>query len=150
MFLPAYRAAAPSHRIPLSASAPSVTGRINAAHLDHLLAALRASYAWPIMSTANEKLQRHLDAVPGLFGRGPVSYDYGKWVDSTHHLLTTLFGEGSSEEAGFLEIVGEGAAARGWGLPLAPDNPWGMQSRLRRAEGYLRDLLGRSEPEAPA
>ena len=101
-----------------------------------------------IMSTAAEKLQRHLDAVPGLFGRGPVSYDYGKWVDSTHHLLTTLFGEGSPEEAGFLEIVGEGAEARGWGLPLAPDNPWGMQSRLRRAEGYLRDLLGRSEPEA--
>jgi hypothetical protein len=102
------------------------------------------------MSTATEKLQRQLDAVPGLFGRGPVSYDYGQWVDGTHHLLTTLFSEGSPEETGFLEIVGEGAEARGWGLPLAPDNPWGMQSRLRRAEGYLRDLLGRIESDAPA
>jgi hypothetical protein len=102
------------------------------------------------MSTPAEKLRRQLDAIPGLFGRGPVSYDYGKWVDGTHHLLTTLFGEGSAEETGFLEIVGEGAEARGWGLPLAPDNPWGMQSRLRRAEGYLRDLLARIESDAPA
>jgi hypothetical protein len=102
------------------------------------------------MSTAAEKLQRQIAAVPGLFGRGPVSYDYGKWVDSTHHVLSTLFGEGSPEERGFLEIVGEGAEARGWGLPLAPDNPWGMQSRLRRAEGYLRELLARVESEAPA
>ncbi len=93
------------------------------------------------MSTPAEKLQRQLEAVPWLRGRGPVSYDYGKWVDSTHHLLITLFGETSSEATGFLEIVGEGAEARGWGLPLAPDNPWGMQSRLDRAETYLRGLL---------
>lgn len=94
------------------------------------------------MSTPNERLQRQLDAVPALRGRGPVSYDYGKWVDATHHLLITLFGEDSPEETGFLEIVGEGAEARGWGLPLAPDNPWGMQARLERAEGYMRALLG--------
>jgi hypothetical protein len=101
------------------------------------------------MSTGAEKLQRQLAMVPGLFGRGPVSYDYGKWVDSTHHLLATLFGDGSSEERAFLEIVGEGAEARGWGLPLAPENPWGMQSRLRRAEDYLRGLLSHVESSAP-
>jgi len=93
------------------------------------------------MSTPVEKLRRQLDAVPSLRGRGPVSYDYGMWVDSTHHLLATLFGEGSSQETGFLEIVGEGAEARGWGLPLAPDNPWGMQARLERAEAYLEEML---------
>ncbi len=93
------------------------------------------------MSTPIQKLQRQLDAVLPLRGRGPVSYDYGKWVDSTHHLLVTLFGEQSAEETGFLEIVGEGAEARGWGLPLAPQNPWGMQSRLARAEEYLEGLL---------
>jgi hypothetical protein len=93
------------------------------------------------MSTPVEKLRRQLDAVPALRGRGPVSYDYGKWVDSTHHLLMTLFGEGSAQETGFLEIVGEGAEARGWGLPLAPDNPWGMQARLKRAEAYLETIL---------
>jgi hypothetical protein len=93
------------------------------------------------MSTPVEKLQRQLEAVPPLRGRGPVSYDYGKWVDSTHHLLVTLFGEGSAQERGFLEIVGEGAEARGWGLPLAPDNPWGMQARLKRAEAYLEEML---------
>jgi hypothetical protein len=102
------------------------------------------------MSTGAEKLRRQLDAVPGLFGRGPVSYDYGKWVDATHHLLSTLFGEGSTEERGFLDIVGEGAEARGWGLPLAPENPWGMQSRLRRAEEYLRGLLSHVESDTPA
>ena len=102
------------------------------------------------MSTTAEKLKRQISAVPGLFGRGPVSYDYGKWVDGTHHLLTTLFGEGSPEERGFLEIVGDGAEARGWGLPLAPDNPWGMQSRLRRAEEYLLDLLALVGSDAPA
>lgn len=96
------------------------------------------------MSTPVEKLRRQLDAVSALRGRGPVSYDYGKWVDSTHHVLATVFGEGSAQEAGFLEIVGEGAEARGWGLPLAPANPWGMQARLQRAEDYLRGLLDRA------
>jgi len=93
------------------------------------------------MSTPAEKLRSKVEAVPALRGRGPVSYDYGRWVDSTHYLLATLYGEGSTEESGFLEIVGEGAEARGWGLPLAPDNPWGMQARLNRAEKYLRGLL---------
>ena len=93
------------------------------------------------MSTTQQKLQRQLDQVPWLRGRGPISYDYGKWVDGTHHILLTAFGAGSAEERGFLEIVGEGAEARGWGLPLAPANPWGMQARLERAEEYLRGLL---------
>lgn len=97
------------------------------------------------MSSPAEKLRRQLDAVPGLRGRGPVSYDYGKWVDATHHLLVTLYGQDSPEENGFLAIVGEGAEARGWGLPLAPDNPWGMQSRLQRAEAYLADVLARTD-----
>lgn len=92
------------------------------------------------MSAPIDKLQRQLDQVPWLRGRGPVSYNYGQWVDETHHLLVTLFGEGSVQEAGFLEIVGEGAEARGWGLPLAPANQWGMQARLARAESYLRQL----------
>ena len=93
------------------------------------------------MSTPLEKLQRQIELVPGLRGRGPVSYDYGRWADNTHHILVTLFGEGSPEAAGFLDVLGEGAEARGWGLPLAPDHPWGMQSRLARCEAYLRGLL---------
>lgn len=94
------------------------------------------------MSTPAAKLQKQLDQVPWLRGRGPVSYDYGKWVDTTHHLLQTTYGDDSTEAHGFLEIVGEGAEARGWGLPLAPTNPWGMQQRLDRAEKYLRNLIG--------
>lgn len=94
------------------------------------------------MSSTEQKLQRQLELVPWLYGRGPVSYDYGNWVDSTHRLLLTAFGEGSPEAAGFLEIVGEGAEARGWGLPLAPANQWGMQARLARADEYLQALLG--------
>jgi hypothetical protein len=93
------------------------------------------------MSTPGEKLERQLSQVPWLRGRGPISYNYGQWVDETHHLLVTLYGERSPEETGFLEIVGEGAEARGWGLPLAPANQWGMQSRLSRAETYLKGLL---------
>lgn len=88
-----------------------------------------------------EKLQRQLAQVPALRGRGPVSYGYGQWVDETHHLLIAEFGEGSAQAAGFLEIVGEGAEARGWGLPLAPANQWGMQSRLARAEAFLREIV---------
>ncbi len=88
-----------------------------------------------------EKLQKQLELVPALRGRGPVSYDYGCWVDNTHLLLETAYGEGSPEASGFLEVVGEGAEARGWGLPLAPQHPWGMQSRLARCEEYLRHLL---------
>ena len=93
------------------------------------------------MASATEKLQNRLDMLPGLRGRGPVSYDYGQWVDSTHNLLVTLFGEESGQARGFLEIVGEGDEARGWGLPLAPGNPWGMQARLDRAEKYLGKVL---------
>ncbi len=97
------------------------------------------------MATAVEKLRRQLEMVPPLRGRGPVSYDYGRWVDSTHHLLATLFGDDSPPARGFLEVVGEGAEARGWGLPLAPGNPWGMQARLQRAEAYLARLLTEAE-----
>jgi len=79
-----------------------------------------------------------------------VSYDYGRWVDSTVQLLATLYGEESPQARGFLELVGEGAEARGWGLPLAPDHPWGMQARLHRAEQFLTDLLDSLEqPNEP-
>jgi hypothetical protein len=92
------------------------------------------------MATAAEKLEARLQMLPWLRGRGPVSYDYGQWVDGTHQLLVTLFGEESAQARGFLEVVGEGSEARGWGLPLAPGNPWGMQARLDRAEEHLRGL----------
>lgn len=79
-----------------------------------------------------------------------MSYDYGRWVDSTVQLLATLYGEESPQARGFLELVGEGAEARGWGLPLAPDHPWGMQARLHRAEQFLTDLLDSLEqPNEP-
>lgn len=93
------------------------------------------------MVSPREKLQGRLEMLARLRGRGPVSYDYGQWVDGTHHVLVTLFGEGSPQARGFLEVVGEGAEARGWGLPLAPGNPWGMQARLERAEEHLRGVL---------
>jgi hypothetical protein len=92
------------------------------------------------MVSSSERMEAHLARVPRLRGGGPVSYDYGRWVDGTQQTLVTLFGKGSSEVAGFLEIVGEGAEARGWGLPLAPANPWGMLARLGRAEAYLLAL----------
>lgn len=95
------------------------------------------------MPDTRDRLCRQLELVPALRGRGPVSYDYARWVDRTHHLLATAFGPDSGETHGFLDIVGEGPEARGWGLPLAPGNPWGMQARLDRAEGYLRDLVAR-------
>jgi hypothetical protein len=93
------------------------------------------------MASPKEKLLNRLHILPRLRGRGPVSYDYGQWVDSTHHVLITLFGGESAQARGFLDLVGEGAEARGWGLPLAPGNPWGMQARLDRAEEYLRGVL---------
>lgn len=93
------------------------------------------------MASPREKLQGRLEMLARLRGRGPVSYDYGQWVDGTHRVLVTLFGEESPQARGFLEVVGEGAEARGWGLPLAPGNPWGMQARLNRAEDYLRGVL---------
>ncbi len=93
------------------------------------------------MAGAIEKIRQCLEGIPLLRGSGPVSYDYGQWVDATHHTLVTLFGTDSPQAPGFLAIVGEGAEARGWGLPLAPGHPWGMQARLARAEAYLRELL---------
>ncbi len=98
------------------------------------------------MSTPAQKVRVQLKKVPWLRGRGPVSYDYGKWVDATHGMLALVYGAESAEAAGFLEIVGEGAEARGWGLPLAPDNQWGMQRRLERAETYLQSLIAETQP----
>lgn len=98
------------------------------------------------MSTLAQKVQKQLDQVNWLRGRGPVSYDYGKWVDATHSMLKLVYGPESDAASGFLEIVGEGAEARGWGLPLAPANQWGMQQRLDRAEKYLQSLLGTTQP----
>jgi hypothetical protein len=93
------------------------------------------------MASPREKLQDRLEMLPRLRGGGPVSYDYGQWVDGTHGVLVALFGEEAPQTRGFLEVVGEGAEARGWGLPLAPGNAWGMQARLDRAEEYLRGVL---------
>ena len=98
------------------------------------------------MATPAQKIQAQLEKVPWLRGRGPVSYDYGIWVDATHGVLELVYGADAAEATGFLEIVGKGAEARGWGLPLAPDNQWGMQRRLERAEEYLRSLAGETQP----
>lgn len=102
------------------------------------------------MATPEEKLQNRLDMLPPLRGRGPVSCDYGQWVDSTHHVLITIFGVDSAQARGFLDVVGEGAEARGWGLPLAPGNPWGMQARLERADEYVREVLTSLGEKPPA
>jgi hypothetical protein len=102
------------------------------------------------MSSPQEKLQGHLKMLPRLRGRGPVSYDYGQWVDATHRVLITLFGEESPQAREFLEVVGEGTEARGWGLPLAPGNPWGMQARLDRAEDHLQGVLASVEEKSEA
>src|SRR3972149_1655848 len=83
------------------------------------------------MASPKEKIQSRLEMLPWLRGRGPVSYDYGQWVDATHHLLITLFGEESTQAKGFLEIVGEGAEARGWGRPPAPLRPRRPRHQLR-------------------
>lgn len=93
------------------------------------------------MASPREKLEDRLEMLSWLRGRGPVSYDYGQWVDGTHRVLITLYGEESLQARGFLEVVGQGAEARGWGLPLAPANPWGMQARLDRAEEHLQGVL---------
>lgn len=93
------------------------------------------------MGAVVDRIRRQLEEVSRLRGRGPVSSEYGQWVDVTHHLLITLFGEESPQARGFLRVVGEGAEARGWGLPLAPKHPWGLMARLGRAEEYLRGLL---------
>ncbi len=91
------------------------------------------------------KLKKQLGMVPWLRGRGPLSYHYGQWVDATYHVLVTLFGEGSEEARGFLEIVGIGAEERGWGVPISPNHPWGLHARLDRAEAYLSALVKRLE-----
>ena len=92
------------------------------------------------MADGLTKIRGQLAQVSSLRGAGPVSFAYGQWVDATHQLLSVLFGAESPEANGFLEIVGDGAEARGWGLPLAPANPWGMRARLERSEAYLYGL----------
>ncbi len=97
------------------------------------------------MADGLAKIRGQLAQITSLRGAGPVSHAYGQWVDATHQLLSVLFGAQSPEANGFLEIVGEGAEARGWGLPLAPANPWGMRARLERSEIYLHGLCQRIE-----
>ena len=87
------------------------------------------------MGSPKEKIQNRLELLPGLRGRGPVSYDYGQWVDLTHHLLITLFGAESPQAKGFLEVVGEGAEARGWEHTSGECPRPSRQTRLRAGVG---------------
>src|SRR3990172_1219149 len=107
------------------------------------------------MSSPQDKLRRQLEQTPAMWGRGPVSYDYGRWVDNTHHILVTIFGEKSPQERAFLEIVGEGAEARGcrWPRPTPGEcrracavarrtcrRCWALWRRLPRAQDHMAPI----------
>lgn len=86
-----------------------------------------------------DKLQAQLDRLTYLWGTGPVSLEYGQWLDKTLYLLKGAFGADSPEVIEFIEAVGEEGSSAGPRNPLF--GPWGLWERMRSAEAVLRRLL---------
>ena len=99
------------------------------------------------MSTT-DRIRRQLERLAHLRGLGPVASDHARWIDQTRYLLTTIFGESSTEADSFLQAVGTMPAHRqeqASAFSLSLDGHWGIRARLERGEAVLRGILARSE-----
>jgi hypothetical protein len=96
--------------------------------------------------SAADRIRRQLERLAHLRGLGPTPNDHARWIDQTHHLLTSVFGESSAEADSFLQAVGATPADRqeqtsAFNLPLK--GSWGIRARLERGESVLKGILGR-------
>ncbi len=95
---------------------------------------------------ARERIQAQIKAIGRLRGGGPNPFDYDLWDDRTVEVLRAIYGEGSPELERYWEAAGKrgrlpGVRGQAENMTLNIHGPWGILSRLERAERVLLDLV---------
>ncbi len=92
-----------------------------------------------------DRIQAQLEAIGRLRGSGPNPFDYNQWDDRTVQVIGAVFGADSPELQRYHQAAGTpgrlpGVRGEGGNMTLNIHGPWGILSRLDRAEAVLRDL----------
>jgi len=91
------------------------------------------------------RIQAQLDAIGRLRGSGPNPFDYNQWDERTSQVIAAVFGADSPELQRYDQATGTagrlpGVRGQGENMTLNIHGPWGILSRLERAEVILRGL----------
>jgi hypothetical protein len=92
------------------------------------------------------RIQGQIDRIERLRGTGPNPFDYDQWDDRTVEILRATFGDGSPELQRYYEAAGvrgrlPGVRGQAENMTLNIHGPWGILSRLERAEVVLTSLV---------
>jgi hypothetical protein len=95
---------------------------------------------------AKARLQGQIDSIGRLRGSGPNPFDYDLWNSRTVEILEALYGDGSPELRAYFEAAGErgrlpGVRGQAENMTLNIHGPWGILSRINRAEAVLKNLV---------
>lgn len=106
------------------------------------------------MSGARQALEAQIREIGWLRGTGPNPFEYGIWDERTRELLENVWGAESAEVGRYEEAAGKrgrlpGVRGQAENMTLNIHGPWGILSRLGRAEPILRELAA-SLPATPA
>ena len=102
---------------------------------------------------ARQALETQINEIGWLRGTGPNPFEYGLWDERTREVLEGVWGAGSAEVASYEEAAGKrgrlpGVRGQAENMTLNIHGPWGILSRLARAEPVLRELVA-SLPAPP-
>lgn len=94
---------------------------------------------------AKARIEQQIAAIGRLRGGGPNPFDFNQWDDRTREVLTVLFGADSPEMQRYLEAAGirgrlAGVRGQADNMTLNIHGPWGITSRLDRAEAALKAI----------
>jgi hypothetical protein len=92
------------------------------------------------------RIQGQIDRIDRLRGTGPNPFDYDQWDDRTVEILRATFGDGSPQLQSYYEAAGvrgrlPGVRGQAENMTLNIHGPWGILSRLERAEVVLTNLV---------
>lgn len=94
---------------------------------------------------ARQALETQIKEIGWLRGTGPNPFDYGLWDERTREVLEAVWGADSPEVDRYEEAAGKrgrlpGVRGQAENMTLNIHGPWGILSRLGRAEPILREL----------
>jgi hypothetical protein len=97
---------------------------------------------------ARTLLEEQVSRIGRLRGSGPNPFDYDRWQARTVELIEQIFGAESEEAKSYYEAAGirgrlPGVRGEAENMTLNIHGPWGILSRLNRAEVVLKDLLAK-------
>ncbi len=97
---------------------------------------------------ARTLLEDQVSRIGRLRGSGPNPFDYDRWQARTVELVEHIFGAESEEATRYYEAAGirgrlPGVRGEAENMTLNIHGPWGILSRLNRAEVVLKELLAK-------